>query len=243
MGNFPSVRGPVAPRGGHRRMTRRELLVVTAVGLTTSATFADAAPPGQLTYGVHISLAPAWFDPAESTGLITPFMVLYALHDGMVKAMPGRIQAPSLAELVTASADGLTYDFVLRKGALFHNGEPVTSDDVKFSFGRYHGNASSLLKQRVDAVETPDPLHIRFKLKDPWPDFLTFYAGATGAGWIVPRKYVEAVGDDGFRKAPIRGRSVQIRLVRPRCGTGIGSVRPILAWRAPCEAVGAEGNP
>ncbi len=86
---------------------------------------------------------------------------------------------------------------------MFHNGDPVTSDDVKFSFGRYHGNASSLLKQRVDAIETPDPLHIRFKLKDPWPDFLTFYAGATGAGWIVPRKYVEKVGDDGFRKAPI----------------------------------------
>ena len=195
--------GPMAPGDGARHLTRRGLLALTAVGLTTNAAYADAAPQGQLTYGVHISLAPAWFDPAESTGLITPFMVLYALHDGMVKAMPGQLQAPSLASSVTASADGLTYDFVLRQGAMFHNGDPVTSDDVKFSFGRYHGNASSLLKQRVDAIETPDPSHIRFKLKDPWPDFLTFYAGATGAGWIVPRKYVEKVGDDGFRKAPI----------------------------------------
>jgi peptide/nickel transport system substrate-binding protein len=199
MGKSPGCDGPMA----HRHLTRRELLAATALGATAYTTYADAAPRGQLTYGVHISLAPAWFDPAESTGLITPFLVLYALHDGMVKAMPGQIQAPSLAQSVTASADGLTYDFVLRENVLFHNGDPVTSDDVKFSFGRYHGNASSLLKQRVDAVETPDPLHIRFKLKEPWPDFLTFYAGATGAGWIVPRKYVEKVGDDGFRKAPI----------------------------------------
>ncbi len=203
MGKSPGFDGPMAHGRSVRRLTRREWLAATAAGLTTYATHANAAAPGQLTYGVHISLAPAWFDPAESTGLITPFMVLYALHDGMVKAMPGQIQAPSLSQSVTASADGLTYDFVLRPGVLFHNGDPVTSDDVKFSFGRYHGNASSLLKQRVDSVETPDPLHIRFKLKEPWPDFLTFYAGATGAGWIVPRKYVEKVGDEGFRKAPI----------------------------------------
>jgi peptide/nickel transport system substrate-binding protein len=203
MGKFPGFGGPMARVRGGRGVTRRDLLAATAVGLATNAAYAAAATQAQLTYGVHISLAPAWFDPAESTGLITPFMVLYALHDGMVKAMPGQIQAPSLAESVTASADGLTYDFVLRKGVLFHNGDPVTSGDVKFSFARYHGNASSLLKQRVDTVETPDPLHVQFKLKEPWPDFLTFYAGATGAGWIVPRKYVEKVGDDGFRKAPV----------------------------------------
>src|SRR5437773_7429055 len=37
-------------------------------------------------------------------------------------------------------------------------------------------------------------------LKRPWPDFMTFYAGATGAGWIVPKKNVEKVGDEGFKK-------------------------------------------
>jgi peptide/nickel transport system substrate-binding protein len=52
-------------------------------------------------------------------------------------------------------------------------------------------------------VETPDPRHVSFKLNKPWPDFLTFYASATGAGWIVPKKYVEKVGDDGFKKAPV----------------------------------------
>jgi peptide/nickel transport system substrate-binding protein len=200
-----SSRGAQAPAGGALPyLKRRELLVLSALGLTARAGSATAAAPeGQLTFGVHVSLAPSWFDPAETTGLITPFMVLYALHDGLVKAMPGQLQASSLAESWSATEDGLTYDFVLRKDALFHNGEPVTSDDVKFSFGRYRGSDHDLLKQRVEAIETPDPQHVRIKLKQPWPDFLTFYAGATGAGWIVPRKYVETIGNDGFKKAPI----------------------------------------
>ena len=65
------------------------------------------------------------------------------------------------------------------------------------------GRRMQLMKERIAAVEVADPLHITFRLKRPWPDFLTFYTGATGAGWIVPRKYVERVGDDGFRKAPV----------------------------------------
>src|SRR5439155_13398508 len=53
------------------------------------------------------------------------------------------------------------------------------------------------------AVETPDPAHVRFRLKAPWPDFLLFYGSASGAGWIVPKKYVEKVGEEGYKKAPI----------------------------------------
>jgi peptide/nickel transport system substrate-binding protein len=164
---------------------------------------ADAAPEGQLTWGVHITLAPTWFDPAETPGMITPFMVLYALHDAMVKPMPAGPQTPSLAESWTVAKDGLSYEFVLRKNARFHDGSPVTAEDVKFSFDRYRGTASKGFKDRVAAVETPDPGRVRFRLKQPWPDFLTFYSSATGAGWIVPRKYVERVGEEGFKKAPI----------------------------------------
>jgi peptide/nickel transport system substrate-binding protein len=89
-------------------------------------------------------------------------MLLYALHDAMVKRMPGQPQAPCL-----------------------------------------RGTLHQLMKERVADVEIQDPLHVSFKLKQPWPDFLTFYAGATGAGWIVPKKYVAKVGNDGFRKAPV----------------------------------------
>ncbi|HEU0160094.1 MAG TPA: ABC transporter substrate-binding protein, partial [Hyphomicrobiaceae bacterium] len=156
---------------------------------------ARAATPGsQLTWGVHVSLAPTWFDPAEMSGIITPYMVLYALHDALVKPMPGQPFAPSLAKSWSQSEDGLVYEFVLREGAKFHDGAPVTAEDVKFSFERYRGAANKILKDRVASVETPDPTHVRFKLKQPWPDFLTFYTSATAAAWIVPKAYVERVG-------------------------------------------------
>jgi len=152
---------------------------------------------------VHVSLAPTWFDPAETQGIITPFLIMYAIHDAMVKAMPGNAAAPSLAESWQMSPDGRTYDFTLRKGLRFHNGDALTSEDVKFSFERYRGTSAKQIKERVAAVETPGPLQVRFRLKNPWPDFMTFYTAASGAGWIVPKKYVEKVGDDGYKKAPV----------------------------------------
>jgi peptide/nickel transport system substrate-binding protein len=163
-----------------------------------------AAPEGTMTWGVHITLASRWLDPAETEGIITPFMVLYALHDALVKPMPAGINTPSLAESFTPSKDGLTYEFVIRKGVRFHNGDPVTAADVKFSFERYRGAGARLLKDRVREVQIVDASRVRFHLKEPWPDFMTFYGtSATGAGWIVPKAYVEKVGDDGFKKAPI----------------------------------------
>src|SRR6202008_1252464 len=76
-------------------------------------------------------------------------------------------------------------------------------EDVKFSFERYRGTSHDLMKARVARVETLDARHVRFTLKEPWPDFMVFYATATGAGWIVPKKYLEQVGEDGFKKAPV----------------------------------------
>jgi peptide/nickel transport system substrate-binding protein len=177
--------------------------VVTLALALIAAAPALAAPEGQVVWGVHISLAPTWFDPAETPGMITPFMIMYALHDAVVKPMPGQPKAPSLGESWTMSRDGLVYEFVLRKGARFHNGEPVTAEDVKFSFDRYRGTSARALKEQVAAVEVVDAQRIRFRLKRPWPDFLTFYSSTTGAGWIVPKKYVEQVGEEGFKKAPI----------------------------------------
>jgi peptide/nickel transport system substrate-binding protein len=190
----------------------RRQVVIAAVTLTLAA-FSQApvipargadAPAGQMTWALHFTPAPTLLEPAETPGLITPFMFLYALHDALFKPMPGKSMAPSLAESWSASPDGLAYEFILRKGVKFHNGDPVTADDVKFSFERYRGISAKALKDRVAGVEIVDPGRVRFRLKQPWPDFMTFYATpATGAGWIVPRKYVEQVGEDGFKRAPI----------------------------------------
>jgi peptide/nickel transport system substrate-binding protein len=178
------------------------LLILLVSGIAVAS--AAAAPEGQMTWAVHVSLAPTWFDPAETPGIGTPFMILYALHDALVKPMPGNAMAPSLAESWSVSRDGLVYEFVLRPGVKFHNGDPVTADDVKFSFERYRGAAARLMKEKVAAVEIVDPSRVRFRFREPWPDFMTYYGSlATGAGWIVPKRYLEKVGDDGFKKAPV----------------------------------------
>jgi peptide/nickel transport system substrate-binding protein len=176
------------------------IVLISAVGVRPAA----GAPEGQMTWALHISLAPSWFDPAETPGIATPFLVLYALHNALVKPMPGNAMAPSLAESWSMSKDGLIYEFLLRQGVRFHNGDPLTAEDVKFSFERYRGAASKLLKERVTSIEIGDSHRVRFRLKEPWPDFMTYYGSlTTGAGWIVPKKYLEKVGDDGFKKAPV----------------------------------------
>src|SRR5215470_15862620 len=128
------------------RIAAYALLAVLAAAVP-----AAAAPEGQMTWGVHISLAPTWFDPAETQGIITPFMVMYALHDALAKSMPGNPTAPALAESWQMSPDGRVYDFTLRKGVKFHNGDTLTSEDVKFSFERYRGASAKSLKDRVAA--------------------------------------------------------------------------------------------
>ncbi len=186
-------------------LVRRGILLVFFVqSLLVAVPSAVAAPEGTLTWGLHVTLVSKWLDPADTEAFINPFMVLYAIHDALVKPMPAGDNTASLAESWTVSKDGLVYEFVLRKAVKFHNGDVVTADDVKFSFERYRGAAAKLLKDRVRQVEIADPLRVRFHLKEPWPDFMTFYGtSATGAAWIVPKKYVEKVGDDGFAKAPI----------------------------------------
>src|SRR5688572_6058335 len=108
----PSCAAPAGLRkvdSGHRSaidyprrsvpMRFRPLLILglslSIVGLARPAL---AQAPGTLTIGVHVTLVNRWLDPAEAEGLITPFMVFYALHDALVKPMPGNINTPSLAE-------------------------------------------------------------------------------------------------------------------------------------------------
>ena len=183
---------------------RARILGALALLALAVATPAAAQPSGTITWGVHVTIPTRWLDPLETDAEISPFLVYYALHDALVKPMPAGLNTPSLAESWTMSRDGRTWEFVLRKGVRFHNGDPVTADDVKFSFERYRGAAASIFKQRVREVQVVDPLRVRFQLTEPWPDFMTFYGtSASGAAWIVPKRYLEKVGDDGFKKAPV----------------------------------------
>ena len=191
-----------SPRKAHPILALA-VLVAGAVGAAAPPVAAQA-PAGQATMAWHVTIAPSWFDPSTAPPQITPFGMLYALHDALVRPYPGQKMGPSLAESWKESADGRTYEFKLRAGLKFHNGDPVTTEDVKFSFERYKGAASSILHARVREVEIVDPLVVRFHLKEPWPDFMTFFGTtASAAGLVVPKKYITQVGDAGFQKHPI----------------------------------------
>jgi peptide/nickel transport system substrate-binding protein len=165
---------------------------------------AAAAPKGKVTYAIHVSIKPGWFEPREVPGLITPFMFIYAMHDAVCKPMPQGMTTLSLAKSMTLSDDSRTWEIKLRKGVKFHNGDPLTTADVKYTYDTYKGAAKSLFKEKVKELVIVDDHTIRFVLNQPWPDFKTFYCTpASGLAWIVPSKYAEKVGPDGFKKHPV----------------------------------------
>src|SRR5919109_2385854 len=184
-----------------RRVLVATALCVLVVGAHAQRAAAQTKPEGEMRWAIYVTISAQWFDPGETVGQLTPFWILYALHDALVKPLPGNLQSPSLAESWTASPDLRVFEFKLREGLRFHNGDPFTAEDVKFSFQRAK---AKLLHQKVREVTVVGPYRVRFTLHEPWPDFMNFYAGiVTGAGWIVPKKYVERVGDEGFKKNPV----------------------------------------
>jgi len=83
--------------------------LVAALLLLSSAEGAAAqTPAGEVTVSFHVTLAPSWFDPSSAPPQITPFGVLYAVHDALVRPGPGVKVGPSLAESWTESPNGLT---------------------------------------------------------------------------------------------------------------------------------------
>jgi peptide/nickel transport system substrate-binding protein len=133
-----------------------------AVGAPGSAA-AQTKPEGEMRFALYVTLAPAWLDPGEAVpDNLTPFWMMYALHDALVKPMPGNLMANSLAESWSKSEDRLVYEFTLRKGLKFHNGDPFTAEDVVFSFKRAK---RAQLHEKVKEVVIVDPLYF-------WPSGL-----------------------------------------------------------------------
>jgi ABC-type transport system substrate-binding protein len=167
---------------GRQAFTIVWLVLVSLLGVGHT----QGTTEGTMTWGLHFSIAPTFFDPAESTGLATPFLFLYAIHDALLKPMPEGLLTPSLAASWTESPDGLVYDFTLRQGVTFHNGDPVTASDVVFSFQRYKGAGKTVLQEKVSGVEALEAHRVRFQLREPWPDFLLFRsAGARLENYVA----------------------------------------------------------
>src|SRR5260221_25903 len=102
----------------HRAVTRLLLGVASlwaAVLAVAASAIAEDAAKGRATMAWHVTIPPAWFAPSAAPPQITPFGMLYAIHDALVRPYPGQQLGPSLAEYWRESPDGLVYEFKLRQ--------------------------------------------------------------------------------------------------------------------------------
>jgi peptide/nickel transport system substrate-binding protein len=143
----------------------------------------------------------------DSTTLISTadYLVGSMLYDGLINLGP-RGMVPALAESWIISPDGKQIDFKLRKGVTFHNGDPFSAEDVKFTFEKILApdNTHSYRRGFVDSldrVEVVDPQNVRFILKQPWPAFFT--TARYALTYILPKAYFERVGSKGFQDKPV----------------------------------------
>ena len=217
---------------------RITILVLTLALLAAGRPAAAVPPMAPWPSACTSPSSPAGSIPARPKALITPFMVLYSDPRCPGEAHAGRASyTPSLAESWTLAKDGVTYEFVLRKNAKFHNGDPVTAEDVKFTFERYRGSGAKLLKDEVKEVQIAAPNRVRIVLKEPWPDFMAFY-GTSATGAELDR--AEEVHREGRRgrvqEGPDGRGAVQVRVVQSRRGAGARGLPRVLAEGAPGEA-------
>lgn len=205
-----------------RTLNRRQTLTTMGAVLGASALSgmlagsAFAADGQKLTWAVHLSPTNLFFDPGITPGTGAPLMIQYALHDALIRPIRGEATGLSLAESMEVADDGLSYTFVLREGLKFQNGDPITAEDAKFSFDRYKGANAELIREFVREAEVVDERTIRYNLSEPWPDFLTIFGTpASGVAWIVPKAYIESVGEDEFKNAPIGAGPYRLKSFKP----------------------------
>jgi len=193
---------------------------VTAQPAPAPPAAAKVVPKGKLVLAWHTGMAPRWLDPLEHDGTATPDNFITALHDALIKNHRDKLfDHPGLAERFELAPDTKSATFWLRKGLKFHNGAPVTPEDVQFSFENYRGAKADVLKDKTERVEIVDDHTVRFHFKEPFLDFLILLgtSNVSGAGWVVPAKYYQQVGPDGFKHKPIGAGPY--RLVSQEAGT------------------------
>src|SRR5258706_16445455 len=181
------------------------LLLVAAVSLLPFSA-AGAAAKGKLTLAWHAGFASRWLDPQEHDGTATPDNFFTAIHDALIKNQGTELfDHLALAEHFEVSPDSKSATFTLRKGVKFHNGDPVTPQDVKFTYENYRGAKADVFKRKTERVEIVDDRTIRFLFKEPFLDFAILFgtANVAGDGWVVPEKYYKQVGADAFKQKPI----------------------------------------
>jgi ABC-type transport system substrate-binding protein len=198
-------------------VTRRRVLQAAAVaagGLTLplvrTAGVAGLAPTvvpkGKMTLAWHTNIASRWLDPQQHDGTATPDNFLFANQDALIKNFRDkRYDHLALADKFEFAEDAKSATFQLRAGVKFHDGSPITPEDVKWSYEHYRGASATLLQEKTQAIDIVSDGTVKFSFKEPFLEFpiLMGTANVCGAGWVVPAKYYQKVGKDGFVQKPI----------------------------------------
>src|SRR5262252_1858593 len=190
-------------------LTRRNLLKGAAAAGTAMAVPGALARSARAQTTAKKELATAQagdiskFDPHFSTSS-NDIRVSFNIFDNLTSRHPDGKLYPGLATEWKLEGQ-TTWRFKLRPAVKFHNGDPFTSADAKFSLERtYDPGAKTMVATvftTIDRIEAPDPytLVIQTKKPDPLlPARLAFYGGQ-----IVPKKYLESVGSDTFNAKPV----------------------------------------
>src|SRR4029077_6277833 len=194
-------------------LTRRTLLQRTALALTLPMPFVRAAraaetvvPKGKMTLAWHTNIAARWLDPQQHDGTATPDNFINALHDALIKnSGEQKFDHLAVAERYQFAEDAKSCEFVLRSGLKFHDGTPVTPQDVKWSYEHYHGAWKDVLGKQTQRVEIVGDNTVVFHFNEPFLDFpiLLGTSNVSGAGWVVPAKYYQKAGQSEFSQKPI----------------------------------------
>ena len=187
-----------------------------ALILSVSGLVSAEAAKTSLVLGMPIE--PTGLDPTIAAPTAIREVTWANVFEGLVKLDRTGKVVPLLARSWTVSPDGLSYTFALQEGVTFHDGEPMTSADVKFSFDRARAptstNAQKQIFAPIDAIETPDPRTVVIRLKQASGNFVYFLSW--GDASIVSPKSVEGnratpVGTGPFRfKSWARGDRVEL---------------------------------
>lgn len=132
--------------------------------------------------------------------------VIRNIFDGLVTRTPDGKVVPEIAES-WSNPQPTIYDFKIRKGIKFQNGDSLTVDDVIFTFERILSPTGVMGKQSprlgllgpMEKVEKTGPDTVRFTMKSPSPQFLQLLVHTQ----IVPKNYIKSVGDETFAQKPI----------------------------------------
>jgi peptide/nickel transport system substrate-binding protein len=205
-------------------LTRRTLIQTALATGALSAPFvrhvraAEVAPQGKMVLAWHTNIAARWLDPQQHDGTASPDNFIQALHDAMIKNFrTQKFDHLALAKSYNFAEDAKSCSFTLRPGTKFHDGTPVTPQDVKWSFEHYRGAWAKVLHDHTDGLELVGNDTVRFHFKDPFLDFaiLMGTSNVCGAGWVVPAHYYEKVGQDGYMQKPIGAGPYKLVSMQP----------------------------